>query len=141
MASALGEQDALLALLCQPAEVHGCVVLPVGARVWGVDSGARHSVGGSDYGAVRVGAFMGAAILGDHLGGRGAGLAGLPGGHLANLTPSELAGGLQGQLPEELGGREFLEAHGPHLDSVTKVDPDRRCVAHKAQHKRVVARR
>lgn len=27
------------------------------------DAGIRHSVGGSDYGAVRVGAFMGLSIL------------------------------------------------------------------------------
>lgn len=63
MSSALGQPSQLLALLCQPAEVQGCVPLPPGLAVWGIDSGLRHCVGGSDYGAVRVGAFMGLRIL------------------------------------------------------------------------------
>jgi hypothetical protein len=29
---------------------------------WGIDSGVRHSVGGSDYESVRVGTFMGMRI-------------------------------------------------------------------------------
>ena len=62
MASALGEPGRLLALVCQPAEVQGCVGIPGHLRFWGVDSGVRHSVGGSDYGSVRVGAFMGLRI-------------------------------------------------------------------------------
>jgi hypothetical protein len=32
-------------------------------RFWGIDSGIRHSVGGSDYRSVRVGAFMGLKII------------------------------------------------------------------------------
>lgn len=64
MASALGQEGRLLALLCQPAEVQGCVDVPLqlGGRFWGIDSGVRHSVGGADYGSVRVGAFMGLRI-------------------------------------------------------------------------------
>lgn len=63
MASALGEADCLLALRCQPAEVVGKIHIPSHIKIWGVDSGIRHSVGGSDYGAVRIGAFMGLKIL------------------------------------------------------------------------------
>jgi L-arabinokinase len=63
MASALGEEGRLLALLCQPAEVQGTVPIPSHIRLWGVDSGIRHSVGGADYGSVRVGTFMGRAII------------------------------------------------------------------------------
>ena len=33
------------------------VAIPSGVRFWGVDSGVRHSVGGSDYGSVRCAAF------------------------------------------------------------------------------------
>lgn len=62
MACTLCHQHSLLALLCQPAEVQGTVALPDHVAVWGVDSGIRHSVGGSDYGSVRVGAFMGLRI-------------------------------------------------------------------------------
>lgn len=63
MASALGEADWLMALCCQPAEVERPVHIPQHVRFWGIDSGIRHSVGGSDYGAVRTGAFMGLKIL------------------------------------------------------------------------------
>lgn len=54
----LSRPPQLLALLCRPAEPQGCLSLPPNAAVWGIDSGVRHSVGGSDYGSVRVGAFM-----------------------------------------------------------------------------------
>jgi L-arabinokinase len=33
-------------------------------RFWGIDSGIRHAVSGADYGTVRVGAFMGLAVMG-----------------------------------------------------------------------------
>jgi len=62
MASALGDASGMLALCCQPAELEGKVDIPNHLRFWGVDSGIRHYVGGSDYGAVRTGAFMGLRI-------------------------------------------------------------------------------
>lgn len=44
-----------------------CAVLPPPPpqqiRFWGIDSGIRHFVGGSDYRSVRVGAFMGLKII------------------------------------------------------------------------------
>jgi len=55
-------------LLCQPAEVQGYVPLPPALGVWGIDSGIRHAVSGSDYTAVRVGAFMGYRILAERVG-------------------------------------------------------------------------
>lgn len=58
MASSLGQPGALLALLCRPAEVQGVLQLGSHVAVWGLDSGVRHSVGGSDYGSVRAAAFM-----------------------------------------------------------------------------------
>ncbi|TMW88487.1 hypothetical protein EJD97_018509 [Solanum chilense] len=63
MASACGEANKLLAMVCQPAEVLGLVDIPPTIRFWGIDSGIRHSVGGSDYKSVRVGAFMGKKII------------------------------------------------------------------------------
>src|SRR4029077_7654072 len=61
--SACGEENQLLALLCQPAELLGTISLPKELAVWGLDSGVRHSVGGGDYGSVRIGAFMGYRII------------------------------------------------------------------------------
>ena len=69
MCSGLGEENALLALLCRPASVvRRAVVLPRGVRVWGIDSGNAHSVGGGDYGVVRAAAFMCRAAVAKHLG-------------------------------------------------------------------------
>src|SRR5437867_2985310 len=61
MTSVCGEADRLLALLCQPAELQPPVHVPEGIGLWGLDSGERHAVGGTDYGSVRTGAFMGYA--------------------------------------------------------------------------------
>ena len=52
-----------MALLCQPAEFQGSIRLPDALGVWGIDSDIRHAVTGADYGAVRVGAFMGYRVL------------------------------------------------------------------------------
>ncbi|KAI6680826.1 hypothetical protein NL676_034707 [Syzygium grande] len=64
MTSACGEADELLAMVCQPAEVIGLVEIPSHVRFWGIDSGIRHSIGGVDYGSVRIGAmFMGRRMM------------------------------------------------------------------------------
>jgi galactokinase len=76
MTCVFGEADALLALLCQPAELQAAVVVPDDLGVWGLDSGERHAVSGSDYSAVRTGAFMGLRII--------SGRTRVPGGYLAN---------------------------------------------------------
>ncbi|WIA12875.1 hypothetical protein OEZ85_006496 [Tetradesmus obliquus] len=49
LTSSLGDAGQLLALLCQPAEVQGTTPIPPQVRFWGIDSGIRHSNGGSDY--------------------------------------------------------------------------------------------
>jgi len=133
MTSACGEANRLLALLCQPAELCGQVTLPPDLEVWGIDSGIRHAVGGSDYGAVRVGAFMGQRILAE--------LAGLPvavdadgvarirdarwGGHLANVAPAEWESRFRDRVPESMTGAEFLARYGGTTDRVTRIDPAR----------------
>ncbi len=108
--------------------------LPDGLGVWGIDSGIRHAVTGADYGAVRVGAFMGYRIL--------AALAGLRvtpgeraghvrvddprwGGYLANVG-SEAFRRFEADIPETLDGTAFLERYGGTTDLVTTVDPARR---------------
>ncbi len=63
MTSALGRTDKLLALLCQPAEVQGFATVPDSIGLWGIDSGIRHAVSGSDYTSVRTGAFMGYRMI------------------------------------------------------------------------------
>ncbi|CAI5503498.1 unnamed protein product [Closterium sp. Naga37s-1] len=50
MAVTLARPASLLALLCRPASVQGCLALSPHVTLWGIDSGARHSVGGAGYG-------------------------------------------------------------------------------------------
>jgi L-arabinokinase len=134
MTAACGEANELLALLCQPAELLGTVTLPPGVAVWGVDSGVRHSVGGSDYTSVRVGASMGYRMIAE-LAGLRVSEETLPGhlhirdekwrGYLANLSPSEFEGFYREYLPERIGGDEFLTRYQGTIDAVTRVEPER----------------
>ncbi|MFN2509997.1 MAG: galactokinase [Pyrinomonadaceae bacterium] len=132
MTSACGEENQLLALLCQPAELLGTILLPEDLGVWGLDSGVRHSVGGGDYGSVRVGAFMGYRIIAE-LSGLSAEKAGETvvisdphwGGYLANLSPLEFEEKFAGRLPESLLGEEFVARYGGTSDTVTTIEPKR----------------
>jgi galactokinase len=133
MAAACGEQDRLLALLCQPAELQPSVALPADAEVWGIDSGIHHAVTGADYASVRVGAFMGYRII--------AAAAGLPAtplepgrvavadtqwqGYLANIPPAVWESTYRAQVPRTMDGATFLARYGGSTDSVTRIDPAR----------------
>ncbi|MCA9263185.1 MAG: hypothetical protein KDA60_05030 [Planctomycetales bacterium] len=134
MTSAVGRENRLLALLCQPATVQGYAVIPDALAVWGIDSGIRHAVSGSDYTSVRTGAFMGYRMI--------AALANLNvtsadgdvhvsiddprwHGYLANLAPAEFEQTYAQQLPVQMSGAEFLERFAGTSDSVTHVEPDR----------------
>jgi galactokinase len=134
MASICGEAGSLMALLCQPAEYQGSVLMPEGLGLWGIDSGIRHAVTGADYGAVRIGAFMGYRIL--------AALAGLRvtlkddkghvqvddprwGGYLANVG-REAFRRFEPTIPETLDGATFLAHYQGTTDLVTTVDSARR---------------
>jgi L-arabinokinase len=114
--SALGEENRLLVLLCQPYQVQGMVTLPDGWSAFGIDSAVQHCVGGPAYGRVRVAAFMGYKILADRA---GSGF----GGYLCNVSPDEYRALMPEGLPETLHGAAFLGAHGGIFDAVTSVDP------------------
>jgi galactokinase len=117
MTCVFGGQEALLALLCQPAELQPSVLVPDDIEVWGLDSGERHAVGGSDYGTVRAGAFMGLRILSEHID--------VPGNYLANVRPDVFEEMGVDVLPEEMSGAEFLTRYGATVDTVTAIDPAR----------------
>jgi L-arabinokinase len=118
MTSVFGDPGALMALLCQPAELQPSVPVPDDIGFWGLDSGERHTVGGSDYGAVRAGAFMGLQIV--------TARAGIPVDYLANIDPSDFEQNLGRFLPEEMSGKEFLAQYGRTADTVTRVERARR---------------
>jgi L-arabinokinase len=117
MTCVLGDEKALLPLLCQPAEVQASLPIPEAIEFWGLDSGERHAVAGFDYGAVRAGAFMGLRMLGEHTS--------VPAGYLANIGPAEFERELACLLPPQMSGDDFLRRYGGTSDTVTTVERDR----------------
>jgi galactokinase len=112
MTCVFGEENTLLALLCQPAQLEAPVVIPSDIAFWGLDSGERHAVSGADYTSVRTGAFMGRRILDWN-------------DHLANISPEEFESEFVGRLPHEISGAEFIRQYSCTADDVTRVDPQR----------------
>lgn len=134
MTAVCGDSKRLLALLCQPGELQGSVALPEDLSVWGIDSGVRHSVAGSDYRAVRVGAFMGYRMIAD-LAGLAIETSAAEGltrvidpkwhGYLANISVSEFEHSYSDCLPDMINGADFMAEYGGTTDIVTRVEPDR----------------
>lgn len=119
MTASLGRESRLLALLCSNNAVLGHVRIPRGCKLWGIDSGVRHSNDGeSDYGRVRCAAFMFREHLKQTWPEKGI-------DHLAtSVDPRWLeVMSLNGALPKRLSGENFLvmypEGHG---DDVTSID-------------------
>ncbi|MBI1852098.1 MAG: GHMP kinase [Planctomycetes bacterium] len=112
MSVIFGEPNRLFDLLCRPAEVLGFVDVPRDLAFFGIDSGVRHAVSGSDYGSVRVGAFMGRRMLGCR-------------GYLTEITPAEFERHHASKLPDRILGSDFLERFGETGDTATRVDPSR----------------
>ena len=96
MTAVFGERDRLLFMLCQPAELKRMITLPRELRLWGIDSGIRHSVGGADYGTVRAGASMGTRMIADLKADFS------EDGYLANITPAEFEREYLDLLPERI---------------------------------------
>lgn len=146
MTSACGEADKLLAMVCQPAEVIGQVDIPGHIRFWGIDSGIRHSVGGADYGSVRIGAFMGRRMIKSRASELLSNSSSLANGishddleddgiellesessldYLCNLPPHRYEAMYAKQLPDTITGEAFKEKYSDHNDAVTVIDPKR----------------
>ncbi|XP_068641434.1 L-arabinokinase-like [Aristolochia californica] len=149
MTSACGEADKLLAMVCQPAEVKELVSIPSHIRFWGIDSGIRHSIGGADYGSVRIGAFMGRKIIKSMastlLCRSKAEASGTPNengaysdefeehgielleaeaslDYLCNLPPHRFEAVYAKKLPESMFGQNFLNQFVDHNDPVTMIN-------------------
>eukprot|EP00890_Picochlorum_soloecismus_P002911 jgi/Picsp_1/3620/NSC_06457-R1_galactokinase like protein len=117
----LGEPFALLSLQCtEPARIHGCIKIPQNIKLWGIDSGVKHSVGSSIYTSVRVGSFMGLKIIKVHQ------ECISQDGQIACLTdldPLEYEANFKDILPESMLGVEFISKYGSHDDPATSIDP------------------
>eukprot|EP00850_Spirogloea_muscicola_P015467 SM000118S25610 [mRNA] locus=s118:402012:411493:+ [translate_table: standard] len=144
MASACGEANKLLAMVCQPAEVKEHVVIPSHVQFWGLDSGIRHSVGGADYGTVRAGAFMGRKIIQAEAQARrdiaSTALARTASGllaagseyveeeqldYLCNIPPHRYEALYSSLLPEQMEASDFLARYDDHGDNATTLLPTR----------------
>ena len=128
-----GREGRLTALVCQPAEIRGWIEIPDEIEFWGIDSGVRHAVSGSDYSSVRIGAFMGYRIIAE--------LEGLQvrevrdgvveiddarwNGYLANVSPEEYEKKFRAEIPESMSGHEFLSRYRGTTDTVTSIDPNK----------------
>jgi len=133
LAVVMGDEGSFVPMLCQPCHPRPLVKLPGNLRIWGIDSGVRHSVAGIEYESARTATFMGYRFLCDWeklepvLDESGA----LPrwvepkwNGYLANLTPSEFRARYEARLPESMTGAEFTRRYATHLDPFTPVRPE-----------------
>lgn len=117
VASALGHQDAVIVLRCQPHDLLGVQPIPRNWQFVGLNSRVKHSVGGSRYTHARVGAFMGLKIIQLESGGK------LLENYLCKMQPEEFSS-YREDIPETLTGREYRELYGLLPDIVTRVDPE-----------------
>jgi galactokinase len=134
MTAALGEADRLLMLLCQPGDFCGTIGLPDEFAVWGLDSGIRHSVRGTEYSTVRTAAFMGYRMIAEMAGLRCL-ETGQPGvlqicddkwhGYLANIGPDDFEQHYAAHLPEQICGDDFQKLYAGITDQATTIDPER----------------
>jgi len=129
----MGDVDTFTPMICQPCIPLPPVRLPQGLRVWGIDSGVRHSVAGIEYEAARAATFMGYQLIcekdGLEVRRDDAGVLSRytdPNwdGYLARLSPSEFRACFEDALPLTLRGSDFLSSHPVHFDPYTPVRPE-----------------
>jgi galactokinase len=129
----MGDEDHFVPMLCQPCQPRPLVKLPENMRIWGIDSGIRHSVAGIEYESARAAAFMGYRYVCDwenlepKLDESGI----LPrwveskwNGYLANLSPSQFRLHYENRIPEYISGEDFNKVYPTHLDPFTPVRPE-----------------
>ena len=126
----MGDENAFTPMLCQLCIPYPLVHLPKGLRIWGIDSGVRHSVAGIEYEAARSATFMGYQLICE--------LENLPvtrerlgvlerytdprwQGYLARLSPSIFRLRYENKLPVCMSGEEFISTHPQHFDPYTPV--------------------
>ena len=128
VASALGQENAVIVLRCQPHDLLGLQSVPPGWKFTGIDSRVKHSVGGSRYTNARVGAFMGLKVIQLESGGK------LLENYLCRMSPDEFAD-YRELIPAEITGQEFTDRFGRLPDTVTRVEMEaiyhpRACAEH-----------
>lgn len=121
MVVASGHAGKLTHILCRPGSLEGEVSVPPGTAFVGINSMVKHSISGSAYSNVRIGAFMGRKMI-NH---RRFTLMKLPQiQHLTEISPSDYETDYGKHLPEEILGSHFLAEYGTHEDAATTIQPD-----------------
>ncbi len=115
-----GRQGKLTHILCRPGSVMGEIDIPAGTAFIGINSMMKHSVGGAEYGDVRIGAFMGKQIINRIRADQGQDQL----KHLTELGVESFEKNYKDLLPESMIGSEFLAEYQSHGDSVTVIQPD-----------------
>jgi L-arabinokinase len=117
-----GRQGKLTHILCRPGSIMGEIDTPQGTAFVGINSMVKHSVGGAEYGDVRIGAFMGKRIINEMRSKNGES----PVQYLTELTVDAFEKHYRAALPEAMIGSEFLEEFKTHDDPITEIQPDAR---------------
>lgn len=129
----MGNENIFTPMLCQPCIALTPVKLPTGMKIWGIDSGVRHSVSGIAYEAARTACFMGYQYLCEWE--RLSVTKEIQGpltrytdpkwdGYLARVTPTVFRSLYESRLPEQITGAEFRKDHPVHFDPYTTVRND-----------------
>jgi len=98
----------------------GEIEIPPGTAFVGINSMVKHSIGGVQYGDVRIGAFMGKRIINDIRAERGDS----PLKYLTELAIDSFEKDYRGLIPETMIGSEFLAKYQTHEDPMTQIQPD-----------------
>ncbi len=132
-AVAMGDKNMFTPMICQPCIPLDKVKLPKGIKIWGIDSGVRHSVGGIAYEAARAACFIGYQLICE--------VERIPvtkekqgpllrysdpvfEGYLARITPMTFRSKYEELLPETISGADFKKDHPEHFDPYTRVLDD-----------------
>jgi galactokinase len=115
-----GRQGKLTHILCRPGSIMGEIEIPPGTAFIGINSMVKHSVAGTEYGDVRIGAFMGKRIINRVRAKNDKN----PINHLTELTVDSFERNYKDALPETMVGSEFLVEYKSHGDPITQIQPD-----------------
>lgn len=123
LASAMGKNNKLLVIRCQPHELLKMITLPADIQFIGINSRIKPADNGMNYIHTRTAAFMGRQILTAHL--QEQGVSNPFNGYLCNLTEEKWREQYQNLLPEQITGRKFIKEYSSHNDALTVIDPEK----------------
>lgn len=118
--SAIGTENKILSILCQPDRILEHVEIPQKVSFIGIHTKVPRSTRSSAYIDTRTAAFMGLTILKNSLNWDK-----LNDNYLCNLSVNEFQEHCVDLLPEKMDGSKFIEQFGKTVDNVTKVDLDK----------------